>query len=115
MPMCLIVARYKAGSPVVPPAPSRKAFDFEDPGQEVVADFGQAGALGKVGAEHGAVDAGVFVDACGAERAGADADGELAAFEVSEEGVPFLSTGSPTTPTSDGTDMRLPENVITHP
>jgi hypothetical protein len=35
----------------------------------------------------------VFVDACGAERAGADADGELASFEVAEEGIPFLGCG----------------------
>ena len=70
------------------------AFGFGDAGGEVVADLDQAVALGGVGPEHRAADAGVFVDAGGAERAAAGADGDLAAFEVAEELLPFLVGGT---------------------
>ncbi|MEU5634143.1 hypothetical protein ACH47C_17165 [Streptomyces rishiriensis] len=69
------------------------AFGFGDPGEKVVADLREAASLGRVGAEYGATDACVFVDTGGAEGAGADADGELASFEVAEEDVPFLGCG----------------------
>jgi len=60
---------------------------------EVVDDLGEPGMLGGVGPEHGAADAGVFVDAGRAERACAGAERDLAAFEVSEELRPFLLGG----------------------
>ncbi|MFJ9026644.1 hypothetical protein ACIRPU_42925 [Streptomyces sp. NPDC102259] len=69
------------------------AFGLDDAGQEVVADLDQAAALVGLGTEHRAAEAGVFVDARGTERASADADGELAALEVAEEGIPLLCGG----------------------
>ena len=63
-------------------------------GGEVVADLGEAGALGRVRPEHWAADAGVFVDARGGESAAAVADRQLAPFEVAEELFPFLVGGS---------------------
>jgi hypothetical protein len=39
------------------------AFGFGDAGGQVVADLGEPSALGGVGPEHGAADAGVFVNA----------------------------------------------------
>jgi hypothetical protein len=65
------------------------AFGFGDAGDEVVADLGDAGPLGGVWPVQGAAQAGVLVDAGGAERAAAGAGGDLAAFEVAEELLPF--------------------------
>ena len=70
------------------------AFGLGDAGVQVVADLDQAGPLFRVGPEHRATDAGVFVDARGAERAGAGAGGDLAPFEVAEELLPLLVGGS---------------------
>ena len=64
-------------------------FGFGDAGEEVVADLGDAGALGGVWPVHGAPQAGVLVDARGAERPPAGAGGDLAALEVPEEFLPF--------------------------
>ena len=50
-------------------------------------------SLGGVGPEHGAAEAGVLVDAGGGERAAAGAGGDLAAFEVAEELLPFVVGG----------------------
>ena len=75
-----------------------EAFDFTGPaftvgfgdaGGQVVADLGEPVALGGVGPEYGASDAGMFVDAGGAERSSAGAGGDFAAFEVAEEFFPF--------------------------
>src|SRR5215469_16901231 len=65
------------------------AFGFGDTGDEVVADLGDAGPLGGVWPVQGAAQAGVLVDARGAEGAAAQAGGDLAAFEVAEEFLPF--------------------------
>ena len=79
-----------------------KTFDLAQPAlllclsnavDEVVADLDQRAALGGIGAEKGAADAGVFVDAGGVVGAGAGADGESAAFEVAEEVFPFRVGG----------------------
>jgi hypothetical protein len=59
------------------------AFGLGDAGDQVVADLGQAGPLGRVWPEHRAADAGVLMDAGRSERAGAGADGDLALLEVS--------------------------------
>lgn len=69
------------------------AFGLTDPGDQVVADLGDARPLGRVGPEHWAADAGVFVDAGGRERSTAEAGGDLAAFEVAEELIPLLIGG----------------------
>ena len=50
-------------------------------------------ALGRVGAQQGAAQAGVFVDAGGGVGAAAGAEGDLAAFEVAEELLPFVVGG----------------------
>jgi hypothetical protein len=63
---------------------------FGDAGVQVVADGGQAGPLGRVGAQQGAADAGVFVDARCLIGAAAVAQGDLAAFEVAGELGPFV-------------------------
>ena len=60
-----------------------------DPGGQVVADLGQACALRGVWAQHRAADAGVFVPACGVVGAVAGTQGQLAAFELAEEFLPF--------------------------
>jgi hypothetical protein len=65
------------------------AFGFGDAGEEVVADLGDAGALGGVWPVQGAAQAGVLVEAGGADGAAAEAGGEFAAFEVAEELFPF--------------------------
>jgi len=65
------------------------AFGFGDAGGEVLADLGQAGPLGGVGPEHRAADAGVFMDAGGAERSSAGSGGNLAPFEVTKKLLPF--------------------------
>src|SRR6266480_2220468 len=65
------------------------AFGFGDAGEEVVADLGDARALGGVWPVQGAAQAGVLVDAGGADGAAAEAGGDLAAFEVAEEFGPF--------------------------
>ena len=57
---------------------------------QVVADLDQPVALGGVGAQQRAAQAGVFVDAGGGVGAAAGAQGDLAAFEVAEELLPFL-------------------------
>ncbi|MFI2207905.1 hypothetical protein ACH47Z_46250 [Streptomyces sp. NPDC020192] len=69
------------------------AFGLDDAGEEVVADLDQAAALVGLGTQYRAADTGVFVDARGAERASADADGEVAALKVAEEGIPLLRGG----------------------
>src|SRR5215471_10812481 len=69
------------------------ALGFGDAGGEVVADLGEALFLGGVGPEHGAADAGVLVGAGGRERAPAGSGGDLAAFEMAEELLPFLVGG----------------------
>ena len=63
---------------------------FGDAGVQVVADLEQPRALGGVGSQQRASQAGVFVDARGGVGAAAGAQGELAAFEVAEEFLPFL-------------------------
>ena len=68
-------------------------FGFGDAGDEVVADLVQAGPGGGVGAQQRAAQAAVFVDAGGVVGAAAVAEGDLAAFEVAEELVPFLVGG----------------------
>src|SRR6266480_423822 len=65
------------------------AVGFGDAGGEVVADLGDAVALGGVGPVHGASQAAVLVDAGGGECAAAGAGGDFAAFEVAEEFFPF--------------------------
>jgi hypothetical protein len=65
------------------------AFGFGDAGDAGDADFGDAGPLVGVGPVQGAAQAGVLVDAGGAEGAAAEAGGELAALEVAEEFGPF--------------------------
>src|SRR5215469_5042134 len=75
-----------------------EAFDFAEPsltfglgdaGDQVVADLGDAGTLGGVWPVQGAAQAAVLVDARGAERSAAYSGGDLAAFEVAEEFLPF--------------------------
>src|SRR6266516_6023518 len=70
-------------------------FGFGDAGGEVAADLHQAGTLGGVGAEQRAAQAGVLVDARGVVGAAAVAEGDLAAFEMAKELVPFLIGGGP--------------------
>jgi hypothetical protein len=65
------------------------AFCFGDAGEEVVADFFEAVALGGVDAEEGASDAGVLVDAGCRVCASAVAECDAAALEVAEELFPF--------------------------
>ncbi|WP_328741671.1 hypothetical protein OG436_04660 [Streptomyces caniferus] len=62
---------------------------FGDSGDQVVADLDKPCPLGRVRSEERASDASVLVDAGGAVGAGAGADGELAAFEVTEEVFPL--------------------------
>jgi hypothetical protein len=69
------------------------AFGFGDAGGQVVADLGEPVALGRVGPVDRAPDAGVFVDAGGAECPSAGAGGDCAAFEVAEEFGPFVVGG----------------------
>ena len=69
------------------------AFGFGDAGGQVVADLCEPVALGRVGPVDGAADAGVFVDAGGAECPSAGAGGDFAAFEVAEEFGPFVVGG----------------------
>ena len=64
-------------------------FCFGDAVGEAGADVFQPGALGWVGAQHRAAQAGVLVDAGGVVGAAAVAEGDLAAGEVAEEFVPF--------------------------
>ena len=75
-----------------------EAFDFAEPsfaagffdsGQQVVADVEEALALGWVGAQQGAAQAGVLVDAGGGVGAAAGAEGDLSVLEVAEELLPF--------------------------
>jgi hypothetical protein len=66
------------------------AFGFCDAGGQVVADLCEPVPLGWVWPVDGAADAGVFVDAGGAECPPAGTGGDLAAFEVPEEFLPFL-------------------------
>ncbi|MFE6398101.1 hypothetical protein [Streptomyces alboflavus] len=68
-------------------------FGFGDAGSEVVPDLHQPISLGRVGAEEGAADAGVFVEAVGAVGAGAGADGQFAALEVAKEVLPLGVSG----------------------
>jgi hypothetical protein len=58
------------------------AFGLGDPGEQVVADLRQPVALGGVWPKHWALDTRMLVDARGAERPCAGADGDLLAFEV---------------------------------
>jgi hypothetical protein len=62
---------------------------FGDAVLQVVADAGEAGPLGWVGPQEGAVDAAVLVDAAGPLGAAAVAERDPAAFEMAEEFVPF--------------------------
>ncbi len=80
-----------------------ESFDFAEPaltlcfgdaGGEVVADLDEPLALGGIGPEHRAADAGVLVDAGSAERPAAGAGGDLAAFEVAEDLVHSSSVGT---------------------
>src|SRR5690348_17284672 len=64
-------------------------FGFGDAGDEVVADLGDAGALSGVWPVRGAAQAGVLVDAGGAEGSAAEAGGDFAALEVAEEFLRF--------------------------
>jgi len=66
------------------------AVRFFDACLQVVADFGQPGALGRVGTQQRAADAGVFVDAGRGVGAAAGAQRQFAAFEMAEELGPFL-------------------------
>ena len=66
---------------------------FVDAHAEVVPDLDEAWPLCWFGPQHRAADAGVFVDAGGAERSGAGADGDFATLEVAEELFPFLVGG----------------------
>ena len=75
-----------------------QAFDFAEPsfaagffdsGQQVVADVEEALVLGWVGAQQGAAQAGMLVDAGGGVGATAGAEGDLAVLEVAEELLPF--------------------------
>ena len=68
-------------------------FGFGDAGDEVVADLGEPARWAGSGQSMRAADAGVLVDAWGAERAAAGADGNLAPLEVAEELLPFLVGG----------------------
>ena len=70
-----------------PSQPSRSASAMR--GDEVVADLGDAGALGGVWPVQGAAQAAVLVDAGGADGAAAGAGGDFAAFEVAEQFGPF--------------------------
>src|SRR5665809_89856 len=63
---------------------------FVDPGDQVVADAQQPWPLGGVNAKQWAPDAAVLVDTGGPVGAAAVAQGDLAAFEVAEEFLPFL-------------------------
>lgn len=65
-------------------------FGFGDACGEVVADLDESVALGGVGPQQRAADAGMFVDAGGAERTAAGAGGDLPTLEVAEELGPFL-------------------------
>ncbi|MDX3751221.1 hypothetical protein [Streptomyces sp. AK08-02] len=69
------------------------AFGLGDAGEEVVSDLDEPVTLSGVGPEHRAADAGVFVDAGGAESAAACTDGDLAPLEVAEEFLPFIVSG----------------------
>src|SRR5581483_10601187 len=60
-----------------------------DAGGQVVADFFQPRALGRVISEERAPDTAVFMDAAGAVCAPAVTEGEPAALEVAEEFFPF--------------------------
>ncbi len=64
-------------------------FGFGDPCGQAVADEDQAGPLGGVDPEQGASFAGHLVDAAGPVGAAAVTEGDLAAFEVAEELLPF--------------------------
>jgi hypothetical protein len=68
---------------------------FGDPGDEVVSDLDETRALGGVGSEWWASEAGVFVDAWGCVGADAGDERDLAAFEMAEEFLPFLVGGLP--------------------
>ena len=65
------------------------AAGFFDPGQQVLADIEEALALGWVGAQQRAAQAGVLVDAGGGVGATAGAEGDLAMLEVAEKLLPF--------------------------
>ena len=64
-------------------------FSFGDPVEEVVADLHQPGTLRRIWPQERAADAGVLMDACRSVCAGAGADGNLSALEVTEEVVPL--------------------------
>src|SRR5215470_5018845 len=66
------------------------AFGFGDAVVQVGADLLEPGALGWLWPQERASDTGMLMDAGRAEGAGADADGQLAFFEVGEELVPLL-------------------------
>src|SRR5262249_9312669 len=69
-------------------------FGFGDAGDEVVADLREAVPGGWVRPQKRAAQAAVLVDAGRVVGASAVADGDLAAFEVADELVPFLVGGS---------------------
>ena len=74
---------------------------FVDAGDQVVADAHQSGPLGRVNAEQRAPEATVLVDTRGSVGAAAVAEGELAAFEVAEEFLPFVVGGGAVFPGRD--------------
>ena len=69
------------------------ALGFGDASQEVVADLFEAVPQGGVGAEHGASDARVLVDAAGGVGASGVAKCDGAALEVTKELFPFGVAG----------------------
>ena len=70
------------------------AVGFGDAGGEVVADLGDAAALGGVWPVQGAAQAAVLVDAGGCERAAAGAGGDFAALEVARNSSHSASVGT---------------------
>ncbi|MFY4716955.1 hypothetical protein [Streptomyces sp. LaBMicrA B280] len=64
-----------------------------EPVVQVRVDLLQAGHLLEIGPQDGAADAGVFMDAGGAEVTCADAEGDLPQLEVGQEVLPFLRGG----------------------
>ena len=78
--------RFQAGDLAEPAF----AAGFGDAGLEVVTDLQQPGCLGWVRSELRAPDTAVLMSTWGAEVPGADAEGDLAEFEVVQELVPFF-------------------------
>jgi hypothetical protein len=66
------------------------AAGFGDAAGEVVADLGEAAALGRVGAQQGAANTGVFMNTGRRVGPAAGAQGDLSAFEMAEWTVSSL-------------------------